>query len=117
MSLRAQFDGPFYWRQVMPKWMKSFFVSGVAAPPPAPAIGQVWMSKRSGRCIRIADMHIADLGAISLAIQREQEAPVYGYDYNGLWYKNRRFNPTQSVFMVGLSEWSAMIENERRELI
>lgn len=99
----------------MPKWMKSFFVSGVAAP--APAIGQVWMSKLSGRCIRIADMRIADMGAISLAIQREQEDPLYGYDYNGLWYRNRRFNPTQSVCMVGLSEWSAMIEQERRVLI
>jgi hypothetical protein len=52
------------------------------------------MSKRRGRCIRIADMHI-----------------------NGLWYGNCRFNLTQSVCMVGLNEWCAMIERERRVLI
>jgi hypothetical protein len=102
----------------MPRWMRSFFVSDVApASVPTPAIGQVWMSKRSGRCIRIADMRIADMGAISLAIQREQEDPLDEYDYNGLWYKNRRFNPTKSVCTVGLSEWNAMVEQERRELI
>jgi hypothetical protein len=99
------------WEKAMLKWMRSLFVSSV----PAPAIGQVWLSNHSGRCIRIADVRLTDTGGMSLVIQHEQENSWN--EHEGLWYRNRRFSPIKALYTLGVIEWNKMIQNERRELV
>jgi hypothetical protein len=70
---------------------------------PDPAIGQIWRSRHSGRCIRVSEARVHDTGTIFVTVQHD-------HGPGGAWGIGMQY-------AVGLNQWRARLREEARSLV